>query len=127
MKYYRVSSQSLNGIPRSLKNRAYLKFIRGLFCIVCGQNWSIDAAHTGARGVGQRATDLETLPLCRKCHDEYHRIGRMQFCILHSLDIPKIIATLQARAVACGVDLSVDDRPKRCPGRAVGFKRSAAR
>lgn len=120
---YRVSPQSLILIPRSLKNRAYLKFITGLPCLTCGQNWWIDPAHTGPRGRGQKTTDLHTIPLCRKCHDSYHQLGRVEFERVNGLDLNKTILGLQARAVAQGIDLSRDDTPKKRVGRSGGFRR----
>lgn len=121
MNSYRVASQSLILLPRSVRNRAYLAFLRGQPCTVCGQNWSIDPAHTGPRGRGQRATDLHAIPLCRRHHDEYHR-GPADFLDRHGVDLLNTIAVLHRRATACRVDLERDDRAKKRPGRAGGLK-----
>jgi len=50
----------------------------------------VEAAHVGARGLGQKCSDFETLPLCRDHHrpgeDSHHRLGR-RFAEVHGLDI----------------------------------------
>lgn len=113
MNAYRVSPQSLLLIPRSLVNYAYRKFIKGQCCCACGNNWNVDPAHTGPRGRNQKATDLDIIPLCRICHKIYHEIGRLAFENRFSLNIVAIIKALQVRAQACGMDLTLDDSPKR--------------
>ncbi len=117
-----VGSQSLTQLPKPLQNRLYRKFVSQFPCCACGQNWWIDPAHTGPRGRGQKASDLDVIPLCRKCHDEYHK-GHADFLIRHSIDLRKTIADLQKRAVACGIDLAGDEVPKKRIGRAGGFRR----
>jgi len=117
LKSYRVASQSLILIPKSIQNRAYRKFVAGFPCCACGQNWWIDPAHTGPRGRGQKASDLDCIPLCRKCHEQYHQ-GHADFLSQHSLDLRTIITDLQTKAVACGIDLLADDTPRKRPGRA---------
>lgn len=62
----------------------YLKWLRGLACVVCYAR-ACDPAHlrlragpgTGA-GVSQK-NDRFALPLCRPCHDEQHRVGERVF------------------------------------------------
>lgn len=119
---YRVASQSLIQLPRPIHNRAYRKFVSGLPCSSCGQNWWVDPHHIGPRGCGQKASDLDTVPLCRKCHDLCHDLGPSKFQILKALDFGKIVADLQALALAQGLDLSVDNTAKKRPGRVAGFK-----
>lgn len=120
---YRVESQSLLLIGKSLVNFAYRKFVKRFACCACLQNWWVDPAHTGPRGLRQKATDLDIIPLCRDCHDKYHEIGRRNFEILWSIDISTIITELQEKAVACGIDLSKDDSPKKRLGVAGGLRR----
>ena len=125
--YYRVASQSLPSLPCSLQNRLYLKFVRSMVCCACGRQWNIEAAHTGARGLGTKASDLDTIPLCRLHHQygpkSYHVLGRIRFEQVHGLTIRTIIASLQIRAVACGIDLSADEVHKKRVGRAGGVRR----
>jgi hypothetical protein len=60
----------------STRNPAYLEYIRSLPCLVCvqesePQKTRTEAAHVGKRGLGQKCSDYETLPLC----GEHHRYG----------------------------------------------------
>lgn len=70
-------------MPRQ-KIDAHLGFIRTLPCICCGNEIESQAAHirfSDARvakvnaGVGAKADDYWTLPMCRAHHDEQHRTG----------------------------------------------------
>jgi len=128
MNAYQIAPQSLIQIPRSIVNLAYRAFVRSLPCCCCGRTWGVEFAHTGNRGLSQRATDLDGVPLCRKsCHQtgphSYHALGRVAFERYHGLDLRKIIAQLQAGAVAAGIDLNRDDTPKKQPGRAMAIRR----
>jgi hypothetical protein len=80
---------------KPVKDEAYLRFIRRLFCLVCGQSHSIEACHTGPRGLGQKSSDRSALPLCRKHHrtanDSLHSLGPVEFASHHQLDIPAAI------------------------------------
>jgi len=55
----------------------HLKFIRSLPCAVCSGAPPCDPHHLlsapGMRGVGMKAPDWWTVPLCRECHDRLHR------------------------------------------------------
>lgn len=78
----------------------YLKFIRSLFCMVCSRQWGIEAAHFGPHGIGQKASDLDTLPLCHRCHRtgprSYHQLGERVFCEVHQIDPKRWIELLNA-------------------------------
>lgn len=73
---------------RSRKHdEAHLAFIRQLPCLVCEDPTSTEAAHirfSDARaakvnpGVGQKAHDYWTVPLCGKCHRAQHDAGNEQ-------------------------------------------------
>lgn len=75
----------------------YLKFIRSLPCCVCGRTRSIEAAHVGPRGMGQKCSDLETIPLCALHHKEQHRIGLKKFTADYQLDIRGLLGHLNTR------------------------------
>ena len=62
------------------RDAQYLRWIRGLPCCCgCGQS-PCDAAHTGSDGgMSVKASDYSCVPLFRRCHDRYHRIGRAAF------------------------------------------------
>lgn len=73
--------------PR-IKNEAHLKFIRGLPCVVCGDNTSTEAAHirmscdwAGKRavGMGEKPDDIWTVPLCGRCHKEQHGMNEQDY------------------------------------------------
>lgn len=56
--------------PRSrFRSPVYLAAVRAQPCCSCGAAAPSDPHHHGARGVGQRADDYATVPLCRRCHD----------------------------------------------------------
>jgi len=84
MNSYRIAPQSLIQLPRSSVNLAYRAFVRKFPCCACGRTWGIEFAHTGSRGLRQKAPDLDGVPLCRvTCHQRgpraYHTLGRVQF------------------------------------------------
>ena len=83
--------------PRSPE---HLAFIRSLPCAVpgCGRTRGVQAAHApGSRGMGQKRSDLDTLPLCFAHHEEQHRIGWPRFLQTHELDIQEILQTLREK------------------------------
>lgn len=47
----------------------HLVLVRQQPCCGCGAAAPSDPHHFGERGVGQRCSDLLTVPLCRRCHD----------------------------------------------------------
>lgn len=58
-----------------------------------------EAAHVGARGLGQKCSDRETLPLCGIEHHRigpysHHKLGK-RFAEFHNIDIPVLIAQYQ--------------------------------
>ena len=72
---------------RPVRSEGYKVFVRSFPCIRCGTVRRLrDAAHIGAHGIGQKASDLDTVPACRLCHMELHRLGRVRFEMLHQLD-----------------------------------------
>ena len=64
----------------TVRDVAYLRWVRGLSCAICGLTRGIEAAHVGERGLGQKCSDRETLPLCAEHHrlgmDSHHVLGR---------------------------------------------------
>ena len=79
----------------------YLRWIRTLPCSVCRTTRNIEAAHTGAHGLGQKSADSTAIPLCarhhRTAHDCYHKLGPRKFAEVHNLDIAGIVAGLNAK------------------------------
>jgi Protein of unknown function (DUF968) len=77
-----------------LRNGSYLRWIRSLPCCICGGTRFIEAAHVGERGMGQKCSDFETLPLCADHHRmgplSHHVLGR-KFWIVWGIDRFKLI------------------------------------
>lgn len=81
----------------------YLDFIRRLQCVVCSQGeirlttFPSEAAHVGERGLGQKCSDRETVPLCARHHrsgnDSQHSMGA-RFWSHFELDKDALIARL---------------------------------
>lgn len=55
----------------------YLNFVRALPCVSCGKPPKSDAHHCWPRGRRKKTAqnDFLSLPLCRKCHQDYHQYG----------------------------------------------------
>lgn len=67
---------------------AHLDFIRSLPCMVCGDNTSTEAAHVRMAdnltakpitGIGIKAPDYWTIPLCGTHHREQHGMNEWEF------------------------------------------------
>lgn len=125
---YRINSPSLTLLPRPGRNKAYRAWIRKQPCAISGKAWNIDFAHTGPRGLGQKANDLDGVPLNREVHRQYHAWGRTKFEQHYRISIDQIILELQQRAVEDGVSLECEPKKiKRKPlGRAasLGYRKS---
>jgi hypothetical protein len=84
------------------KDPEYLKFIRGLPCLVCARLGG-EAAHVGLRGMSQKCPDREAIPLCAKHHrtgkDSHHVLGK-KFWEYHDLDRETLVRALQVYYVA---------------------------
>jgi Protein of unknown function (DUF968) len=83
------------------RNLKYLAWIRTLPCLVCGRTTGVEAAHTGPHGMAQKSSDTSAVPLCARHHrtgrDSYHKLGARAFERQHSLDLPLIVAHLNAK------------------------------
>lgn len=115
------------GAPRKgpKRSREYLQFIRSMLCVVCfrsswiemlerGEIWRMsreyncytrhdhatEAAHTGVRGFGQKASDFEAIPLCAEHHQtgkhSHHRMGK-KFFEYHGIDRDALILALNQK------------------------------
>lgn len=78
----------------------YLRFIRGYPCVICDsaelfQDTATEAAHVGERGLGQKCSDRETIPLCEYHHRtgplSHHSMGR-HFWFINDLNKAALIA-----------------------------------
>jgi len=86
---------------KPLRDSRYLAWIRTLPCVICGSRRGVEAAHTGPRGLGQKASDTSAIPLCHRHHrtgnDSYHHLGARRFAQVHKLDVSAIVRRLSAR------------------------------
>ena len=82
---------------------AHRKFIASLPCIICGDDTSTEAAHIRfadatvdkrATGMGEKADDAFTLPLCGECHRNQHGMGERGFWALRVGDPIRIALAL---------------------------------
>ncbi len=121
MRAYQINPRPLLKSRKPVRNPAYLKFIRSQPCCACGQNWGIEAAHSGCHGMGQKSSDLSCIPLCLKDHQTgnyaLHKIGPVAFEQHFGIRIETIIVALLIRAAAAGIDLE-GITPKKPMGRA---------
>lgn len=80
---------------KPVKDATYLAFIRKFPCVACGATRWIEAAHTGPRGLGQKADDSAALPICANCHrlgpKALHKIGPEDFQLRHDIDFASLI------------------------------------
>lgn len=73
--------------PQPERSPAYLRWIRSLKCVICEmygyeQLSPTEAAHVGVRGLRQKCSDRETLPMCGELH---HRLGKASHHVLGKL------------------------------------------
>lgn len=109
----RASFATLSPPPAPVLWRSprYLSWIRTLPCAICGR-WPTEAAHTGSRGLGQKAPDFSAIPLCPQCHRldraSYHasvREFRRRFTELYGYSLEALICRLVACYALKGGDL----------------------
>jgi hypothetical protein len=85
---------------KPVRSEAHLAFIRSLPCLIpqCRSRFTVAAHTSGSRGMGQKRSDLETVPMCEyPHHKEQHRIGWKAFSEKYELDIPALIAALMVK------------------------------
>lgn len=62
---------------KAFRSKKYLEFVRLLTCSVCATDQNIVAHHLigigGMGGMGTKAPDNMTMPLCPECHAMVHR------------------------------------------------------
>lgn len=77
----------------------YRKWISSLGCCIdscpLSERSGMDAAHTGARGLGQKSSDFSTIPLCRRHHQEFDSNPKA-FALKYKIDIPDLVEALNS-------------------------------
>lgn len=81
-----------------VRDEKYKAWIRSFPCIVCLSMRNVEACHTpGERGLGQKADDKRTVPMCRIHHQEQTLIGWTKFTTKYELDLEVWIALLSSK------------------------------
>lgn len=84
------------------KDPQYLTWLCSQPCMLCAlhglrQLLATESAHTGARGLSQKAPDRGAIPLCAKHHrwgpDSQHRMGK-RFWDHHGIDRERVVSNL---------------------------------
>lgn len=53
----------------------YVAWVRTLPCCYCAGRNSVEAHHRTGAGMARRAHDRETMPLCLRCHHDFHGLA----------------------------------------------------
>lgn len=94
-KIFSIAGRIFRSAP-PMRDARYLAFVRSWPCIGCGEMIRPrDAMHTGPHGLGQKASDWDAVPGCRRCHEQLHRLGPVRFQLVHDLDFREAIEALQ--------------------------------
>ena len=78
-----------------VRSEDYKRWIRSWPCLVCATRRNIEASHTGAHGIGQKSSDLQTVPLCKEHHNELHQ-GVQEFQERHQIELADVVAMFNA-------------------------------
>lgn len=78
-----------------------MRWVKTLPCAVCGRigsdSFAVEAAHTGPRGLSQKADDSTCVPLClshhRSAKDSHHTLGK-RFGPHHGINLPALVERL---------------------------------
>lgn len=95
-------------------NKKHLNWIRSLPCLVCGK-WPPNQAHhlltNVNRGMGLKASDDYTLPLCMDCHSQLHLNGNER-AFFESVDLDPLEWAARL-VVLSGRDIAEDIQTER--------------
>lgn len=61
--------------PKRVVNKDLVEFVKSLGCICCASSPPNDAHHVTHKGAGGGDTWDNLMPLCRKCHSQWHQQG----------------------------------------------------
>lgn len=81
------------------KDEAYLEWIKKQSCCVSGTRLMINPHHYGrtGKGIGQKCSDYETVPLSWESHQLCHRIGNKKFQALYGINFEFVGEKLRER------------------------------
>jgi hypothetical protein len=82
-----------------VRSEDYKRWIRSWPCLVCVTWRRIEACHVGPHGLGQKASDLKTVPLCKEHHAELHQ-GVQEFQERHQIELADVVAMFNALWIA---------------------------
>jgi len=106
---------TLQAVPKPVapqKREKHLELVRSRPCCVCSSPAPSDAHHYGRRGVGQKADDWQTVPLCRRCHDGWHAQG---YCPpFNREETVEQFLRAQVALLMEALSLAVDDSTQSC-------------
>jgi len=68
---YQLAPGTIYQRETPIRNALYLRFVKRFPCVACESTRLVDPAHTGPHALGQKSSDLNAIPLCRKCHDAF--------------------------------------------------------
>jgi hypothetical protein len=78
-------------------DKPYIKWIRSLDCSACKSTQLSDPHHINPKGYSSmsgKCDDDRAIPLCRRCHCEYHSQGRDTFEARYAMDYEVLIEAL---------------------------------
>ncbi|MGL4480439.1 MAG: hypothetical protein ACRCVK_19725 [Aeromonas veronii] len=79
---------------KRITSRAHIERIKRMDCVLCGASGPSDAHHIRAgQGMGQRASDVLAIPLCKSCHQGPSGIhGDRAMMRIHKVDELDLLA-----------------------------------
>lgn len=71
----RPNKPELRSVPKfsRIEDDEYLAWVRAKPCCCCVAPAPSDPHHFGRHGHAIKTDDLRVVPLCRRCHDDFHR------------------------------------------------------
>ena len=100
----------INAVQRQprVHDEAHLEFVRSLPCVACGNNISTEACHIRHSdlrvakrqvGIGEKPSDVWTVPMCGQCHRRQHEMGNER-AFWQQVGIDPILIALALYAVS---------------------------
>jgi len=89
MTLYRINSGPMYQREQPVRDPRYTRYVKQFPCVGCRRTWRVDPCHVGPHALGQKASDLTVIPLCRACHQKFDA-NPEEFAVAHHLDIPAL-------------------------------------